>query len=360
MRGKYFVVGAVAAASLLFFSTAQAAEWTVGGGEKSCKTLKKCVNSKLVQPGDTIFVPAGLQKGMISVKKQKLTVIGASTGTGTTLQGGFKLSAKSNGFTVSDIDFNSKAPISAKGADNVTILSSNFRNANTAILMDGCKFWTIGRDATTGNTFTANVNFAVYGKGSDNITVANNTIDHPIQGITNWEGSNWQVTDNVIQNGVHFNGGGGIGILIASTSKVTQNNVVSGNKVSGAFTYDKTKDLGDNAGAGIALVANGANKKASPSVTGCLVQENSVAITSQAVGTLTTAYGIMLNEILPKKETSAPKGWVKGNTIAGNILTGSTAPYGERPTGIDQNNVVTTDAGTFAVTEEAVGSLIPY
>jgi len=70
--------------------------------------------------------------------------------------------------------------------------------------------------------------FAVFSRGADNVSIIGNVINNPVQGITNWHGSNWSIKHNKILEQRALVGGG-IGILIGSFNggHANQNKVIN-------------------------------------------------------------------------------------------------------------------------------------
>ena len=79
----------------------------------------------------------------------------------------------------------------------------------------------------------------------------------PIQGVSNWRGSGWTITENQILD-LRTRNGGGIGILIgdyAATVGGVNDSVVSHNDISGTLYVDPADGGGYN-GSGIVLFAD--------------------------------------------------------------------------------------------------------
>ncbi|MGA1794564.1 MAG: hypothetical protein ACMUIL_01790 [bacterium] len=100
-----------------------------------------------------------------------------------------------------------------------------------------------------------NVEFPVFSRGADNVTVSHCSMLNPIQGVSNWHGSNWIIRHNVITD-LSTACGGGIGILLGERSggSITCN-LVSHNKIKGTL-YVKEDDCGGYNGTGIVLYAD--------------------------------------------------------------------------------------------------------
>lgn len=99
-------------------------------------------------------------------------------------------------------------------------------------------------DGTEIKNFTVDCNradnffFAVFSRGANDVIVDSLTVNKPVQGITNWGGSNWQITNNVL-NETEAAGGGGIAILVGArppTCPIAQGNLVEDNIMTPAAT----------------------------------------------------------------------------------------------------------------------------
>jgi len=104
----------------------------------------------------------------------------------------------------------------------------------------------------SGYTDDGKLDFAVFSRGADDVTVEQNVITDTLQGITNWHGDRWQIRDNQLTDLWTLNGGG-IGILVgANDGSTVQDNTVSDNQISGTL-YVYSGDGGGYDGTGIVL-----------------------------------------------------------------------------------------------------------
>lgn len=78
-----------------------------------------------------------------------------------------------------------------------------------------------GADGTEIKNFTVDCNmaenffFAVFSRGVNDVIVDSLTVNKTVQGLTNWGGSNWQITNNVLDE-TGAASGGGIAILVGA------------------------------------------------------------------------------------------------------------------------------------------------
>jgi hypothetical protein len=189
-------------------NTVQAAIWNI---PDDFTTIQEAIDSDDVQNGDTIIVGAGNHYGAfvdkaVEIKGEDGAVIndGPLHPAGPTM--GFRLFAGSDGATISRLGFT--------------------------------------------------VDFAIMnGEAVDYVTVQNCTFTNTIQAVSNWSGSGWQISHNVITD-LRTRNGGGIGILVADRfGGVVESNVVSHNKISGTL-HVWEDDGGGYAGSGIVLYAD--------------------------------------------------------------------------------------------------------
>ncbi len=148
--------------------------------------------------GDTIIVSAGTYAGAIVDKN--VTIIGASDGT-TIITSGVPYKVGSS-------------------------LKTAFRLDATA---DGAEI----RGFTINCNSAANFYFAVFSRNADNVTIDSVTVNDAVQGISNWGGSNWQITNNVLID-TEAAGGGGIAIWLGAlppSCPVCSGNLIENNTI---------------------------------------------------------------------------------------------------------------------------------
>ncbi len=99
------------------------------------------------------------------------------------------------------------------------------------------------------------LDFPIFSRGADDVTIEHNTMITSLQAITNWGGSGWVISHNDITDLGTLNGGG-IGIFIGETTGgIVENNAVSHNKIRGVLHVWES-DGGEYSGSGIVLYAN--------------------------------------------------------------------------------------------------------
>ena len=185
------------------------ATWTVPG---DFATIQEAIDSDEVSDGDTIRVRPGSHAGAYVTKSVEIKGEGNALiddgplHTSSGLIMGFRLMAGSDGATISHLGF----------------------TVDLAIMN---------------------------GDAVDNVTVDHCTFTNTIQAVSNWRGTGWQISHNVI-NDLRTRNGGGIGILIADyTGGIVTDNVVSHNTISGTLNVDPD-DCGGYSGSGIVIYAD--------------------------------------------------------------------------------------------------------
>jgi len=187
---------------------ASAGKWEVPG---DFDTIQEAVDSTVVSDGDTIFVGPGNHAGSlvtkaVEIKGQGGAVINDGPSHSTGLIMGFRLLAGSDGATISHLAFEvDLAIMNGAGVNHVTV--------------DHCMF------------------------------------TNTLQAVSNWGGSGWQISHNVITD-LRTRNGGGIGILVADRfGGDVIDNVVSHNKINGTLHVDPN-DCGGYCGTGIVIYAD--------------------------------------------------------------------------------------------------------
>jgi hypothetical protein len=199
------VVGSVACMAFLALgATSKAADapetWTVGSGKQFTK-IQDAVDA--AKANDVIKVWPGYYKGATVDKKLSI-----------------------RGVLVSDGNKNTWDGPTVNRGDELTEGSG---------LQLG--FQLVGR-GTAGTKIVnfrfAKVAFPIYAKRVNEVSVLNNLMQNPVQGITNWMGSDWTITGNTIDD-VHGANGGGYGIFLGlkGAEPALENCTISGNDIKG-------------------------------------------------------------------------------------------------------------------------------
>lgn len=195
----------------MFVGQISAETWRV---PRDFPTIQEAIDSPDVLDGDTILISKGSYFGALVTKAVEIKGIGnAKIVDGPThpsyswMQYGFRLNEGSGGATISHLTF-----------ENVELAVMN-------------------------------------GASVSDVTVTQCTFVNSVQAVSNWGGSGWLITQNVIRD-LQCRNGGGIGILIADWRGTTvEDNVVSHNRISGTLHVDPS-DLGGYQGTGVVLYAD--------------------------------------------------------------------------------------------------------
>jgi hypothetical protein len=282
------------ASVLLVAEGARAAVWQVPG---SFPTIQAAIDSSLVKDGDTIDVAAGRRLGATVTKTVTIRGVGAATIVG----GPFVNALGSGGFLF---------PGGGQGS-GATI---------------------------TGLSFVG-VEFPVFSRGADYVSVTGNSMWGPVQGVTNWANGSWGYGWDISRNTIHgmkTSCGGGFGILIGDyAGGAVSGNLIADNTVLGSVRV-RPSDCGGYNAPGIVLFADfrfpgdlGATISANR------VMKNRVFVTSTDPA-LVTVSGV---ELTDTRDLPAPLA-VTSNGIAYNDLRGMDVPVSLTPDELGPANVI--------------------
>ncbi len=206
-----------------------------------------------------------------------------------------------------------------------------------------------------GGTDDGGLDFGVFSRGADDVTVSHNTFTSFLQGITDWNGAGWTIDHNTLTD-LWTSCGGGIGILAGGYDGTTviERTTIAHNDVEGSLRVSPT-DCGGYDGDGIVLYADFRFGRAgAPSVSGNVVEHNDVDLVSDTPS-LVDVIGIEMTAAFDTPPTPVPA-VMTGNTIAKNPVdvsgTGVLASPGAAGNTFDGNHL---EAGTAAV-DQSTGS----
>ena len=212
-----------------------ASDWRV---PRDFETIQAAIDSPDVAPGDRLLVGPGIFAGALVNKQVHIRGVGnAVIATGPLhpagLVQGFRLFAGADGTTISHLRFT---------VDLAIITATNNR--------------------------------------VHNVSVFQNTVENAVQGITNWLGSGWEITQNNIVD-LRSRCGGGIGIVIGEyNAGVVSGNVVSHNQISGTL-HVSAGDCGGYNGTGIVVYADYRfGRSGAAHITGNSIIHNAVSFVS--------------------------------------------------------------------------------
>lgn len=197
----------------------EAATWNVPG---DFATIQEAMDSPLVVDNDRILVGSGSHAGAVVTKAVEI---------------------KGEGGAII----------------NSGPLLTPYMPCGTIVLNIGFQFGFAGDPPGSGATIShltfEGLAFPVFSRGADDVTVTQCAMVDPVQGVTNWGGSGWEVGHNVITD-LRSANGGGIGIIVADLSGgIVSDNIVSHNKLAGTL-HVASCDSGGYDGTGIVLFAD--------------------------------------------------------------------------------------------------------
>ena len=174
-------------------------------------TIQEAIDSAAVMARDTIFVGPGNHAGALVTKAVKIkgqdgAVIDSGPMHPAGLSQGFRLMAGSSGAEISHLQF----------------------EVDLAIMN---------------------------GAAADDVVVTHNTFINAVQAVSNWSGSRWTISHNVMID-LRCRNGGGIGILVADRfGGIVADNLIEHNKISGTLHVDPS-DQGGYQGSGVVIYAD--------------------------------------------------------------------------------------------------------
>ena len=283
----------ICAIILAFCVVSEAATWNVPG---DYPTIQAAIDAGAVMPGDKIMVSPGYHSGATVTKAVEI-----------------------------------------KGESGAIInagpLYSTSMPCGTIVLNIGFKLGFAGDPPANGATISGltfeNIAFPVFSRGTNDVTVTQCVMLAPLQGVTNWSGSGWEISHNVITD-LRSANGGGIGILVGDyTGTTVSDNIVSHNTISGTL-HVASCDLGGYDGSGIVLFADWRyGRSGALSIEFNRVVKNKISLTSDSSSVVNV-------HALELTEHSNPGGIViQNNAIGFNDLRGTESQILLSPSDLD-------------------------
>jgi len=200
-----------------------------------------------------------------------------------------------------------------------------------------------GTGATINHLEFETVEFPVFSRGADDVSVQHCTMINPIQGITNWGGNRWDISHNVIVDLQTYNGGG-IGILVGvprAVQGVISSNIVSHNDISGIL-HVGAGDAGGYNGTGIVLYTDFRWGAAGPKeVTATNVCKNKVSLVSDA----STIVDVAAIELTDTRDAAQLDPAIHDNAVGFNDLRGTVIQLILTPDNLDAVNDISRNMG---------------
>ncbi|MHC4111321.1 MAG: right-handed parallel beta-helix repeat-containing protein [Planctomycetota bacterium] len=280
---------------LVLIGTVNAATWNVPG---DFATIQDAIDSISVLPGATILVGPGNHAGALVTKEVEIKGEGGAVINDGPAHGhpnidnqGFRLLAGSDGATISHLGF-----------DGVDLAIMN-------------------------------------GAAVSDVTVDHCTFTNTIQAISNWGGSGWQISHNVITD-LRTICGGGIGILVADyTGGTVKDNVISHNKITGTL-HVSVGDCGGYSGTGIVIYADFRwGRNGAVAITNNRVVKNKVSLVSDKADLV----DVVAFELTDTRDTTADV--VFSNAIGFNDFRGTTNQISLTPMILEEANNISRNLG---------------
>ena len=207
---------------------------------------------------------------------------------------------------------------------------------------DGFRLVSGSSGATISHFTFQGLELPIYGWGPDDVTVEHNRIYDTMQGITNWDGDGWVISQNVIE-GIWEEGSGGIGIVVGSRGSEVRGNVVAHNKIvahivrsTDTFSVGGILLCTDERNDPIDVVTNNKIVYNKVKITG----DDSWAIALQVIG---------LSEYPPPdEEVEHAKALLHGNIVGFNDLRGSDSFVECLPVELETVNTISRNLGEDA------------
>jgi hypothetical protein len=292
LRAAIFVI------VVLFWNTESvfAADWRV---PRDFATIQAAIDSAVVEAGDRILVGPGSHAGALVTKPVHIQ----GTGRATIASGPLHPSGMTQGFRLFD------------GSDGTTISHLRF-TVDLAVI---------------------NASFNVV----DDVTIAHNTLVDPVQGITNWLGSRWTITQNDVVD-LRTRCGGGIAILVGDyNGGIVSDNVVSHNRITGTVHVSGT-DCGGYSATGIVIYADFRwGRTGSLSITNNLIVNNEVSLVSDTPAVV----DVVAIELSEASDTDPLTHVIHGNGVGFNDLRGTEVQLALTPGDLDTVNDISRNLG---------------
>ncbi|MBI4888144.1 MAG: hypothetical protein HY824_13705 [Acidobacteria bacterium] len=296
MNLRRFAACLVILITIVCASPVAAADWSV---PHDFPTIQEAIDSPEVADGDRIVVGPGSFAGARVTKSVQIqgvgrTVISSGPVHPSGLVQGFRLFDGSDGTTIGHLRFEVDLPI----------INATFNHV-------------------------------------DNVTVTQNTLVNPVQGISDWLGSGWTITHNDIV-GLRTRCGGGIAILIGDYSGgAVTGNVVAHNRISGTVHVSPT-DCGGYGATGVVLYADfrwGA--AGGQDLAFNRVIENAISLTSDTPAVV----DVVAIELTEAEDPDPSIDVIHDNAIGFNDLRGTEGQLALTPSALGDSNDISRNLG---------------
>lgn len=307
---KKFFVGISVASFLIFAATASATIWQV---PEDFGTIQEAIDDPNVMDGDKIMVGPGYYEGATVTKAVEIKGIGNAI-----------------------INSGPKPWVDVGAPEPICSFMAGF-------------FFLPGEENGSGATIShfrfETVEFPVFSRGADDVTVTQCTLINSIQAITNWHGSRWEISHNTIKD-LRTSNGGGIGILAGCVlGGDSGDNVISHNEITGTL-HVYSLDGGGYNGTGVVLYADFRWAPAYPGADAIAynrVVKNKISLVSDTPDVVDVC-AIELTDT--RDDVSAdPYPVIFNNKIMFNDLRGTTIQIYLTPLDLDNQNKISRNLG---------------
>lgn len=287
-------------------NTVQAVTWYV---PEDFATIQLAIDDASVADGDKIVVQAGIYFGATVNKAVEIVgedaVINDGPNTHSFLRGGFVFPGGGTG-------------------SGATIRGFTFL----------C-------ESQPGYTDDGKLDFPVFSRGANEVTVEHNLMVNSLQAITNWSGSGWEIAHNEIHDLQTLNGGG-IGILVGDYQGGTvEDNMISHNTITGTLNVWEN-DGGGYAGSGIVLYADFRSGKAGAyEIKNNIVIKNKVSLVSDTPDVV----DVVAFELTDTRDNETLDSVIFDNSIGFNDFRGTVLQIALTPEKLDECNDISRNLG---------------
>ncbi len=191
-------------------------------------------------------------------------------------------------------------------------------------------------------TFTG-VEFPVFSRGTDDVTIRHNVMIAPVQGVTSYAGSGWTIEHNDIQDLVSICGGG-IGVIVgdnSATAAGVRDNLIARNKVGGTL-HVHPDDCGGYAGTGLVLYADfRGGRLGAVAIADNQIVKNDVSLTSDTPAVV----DVIAIELTDTRDDGNLDPVLFDNAVGFNDLRGTVRQIELTPATLDQHNDISRNLG---------------
>jgi hypothetical protein len=200
-----------------------------------------------------------------------------------------------------------------------------------------------------------NLDFGVFSRGADNVTVKQNEFDTNLQAITSHNGTGWSINHNKIRD-LWVTCGGGIGIVVGGNDGTTSvvNNEIGHNDIDGTV-FVGADDCGGYTATGITLYADFRyGRPGAPEISDNSINHNNITLVS-SMPAIVEVNGIELTDTRADDNFPAvPGNVINHNSIGGQTGVGIWSSAGTSGNSFNHNQI--NGALDFSCQDESAGA----